>query len=55
LVNQPFGPKKQTSEQLNDVKLEKLLELLEEDTRNFPKHKLPIPFRRFSKRIFFRK
>jgi len=55
LINQPFGPKKQTFKQLNNVKLEKLLELLEEDTRNFPKHKLPIPFRRFSKRIFFRK
>ena len=55
LINQPFGPKKQTSEQLNDVKLDRLLELLDEDTRNFPKHKLPIPFRRFSKKIFFRK
>ncbi|MHA2050644.1 MAG: threonine--tRNA ligase [Promethearchaeota archaeon] len=55
LINQPFGPKKQTSEQLNNVMLDKLLELLEEDTRNFPKHKLPIPFRRFSKRIFFRR
>ncbi|MEE9378448.1 MAG: threonine--tRNA ligase [Candidatus Lokiarchaeia archaeon] len=55
LIGEPFGPKRQTSEQLNDVKLDKLLELLEEDTRNFPKYKLPIPFRKFSTRIYFRK
>ncbi|MFX1391906.1 MAG: threonine--tRNA ligase [Promethearchaeota archaeon] len=55
LIGEPFGPKKQTSEQLNDVKLDKLLEMLEDDTRNFPKYKLPIPFRKFSTRIYFRK
>jgi len=55
LIGKPFGPKKQTCEQLNDVKLDKLLELLEEETRNFPKYKLPIPFRKFSRRIYFRK
>jgi threonyl-tRNA synthetase len=55
LIGQPFGPKKQTSEQINDVKFEKILEMLEEDTRNFPKYKLPIPFRKISKRIYFRR
>ncbi|MFX1387183.1 MAG: His/Gly/Thr/Pro-type tRNA ligase C-terminal domain-containing protein, partial [Promethearchaeota archaeon] len=55
LTGEPLGPKKQTSEQINNVKFEKLLELLEEDTRNFPKYKLPKPFRKFSSRIYFRK
>ena len=55
MIGKPFGPKKQTSDQINDVKLEKLLEMLEEDIRNFPRYKLPIPFRRFSTRIYFRK
>ncbi len=54
LIGKPFGPKKQTSEQLNDVKLDILLEMLEDDTRNFPKYKLPMPFRRFSTKIYFR-
>ena len=55
LIGKPFGPKKQTSEQLNDIKLDKLLELLEEETKSFPKYKLPKPFRRFSTRVYFRK
>ncbi|MHA2394358.1 MAG: threonine--tRNA ligase, partial [Promethearchaeota archaeon] len=55
LTNKPFGPKKQTAEQFNDVKLDKLFEMLEDDTRNFPKYKLPKPFRKYSKRIYFRK
>jgi len=55
LINKPFGQKNQTSEQFNDVKLDKLLEMLEDDTKNFPKYKLPIPFRKFSTRIYFRR
>ena len=55
LIGEPYGPKKQTSEQINDIKLDKLFEMLEDDTRNFPRYKLPKPFRRFSTRIFFRK
>ena len=55
LKGEPFGPKKQTSKQINNVKLDRLLDLLEEDTRNFPKYKLPVPFRKFSTRIYFRK
>jgi threonyl-tRNA synthetase len=55
LIGNPFGPKKKTSEQFNNVKISKLLEMLEEDTRNFPKYKLPKPLRRFSTKIYFRK
>ena len=54
LINRPFGPKSQTSEQFNNVKLDKLFEMLEEDTRSFPRYKLPKPFRKFSTRIYFR-
>lgn len=55
LIGEPYGPKKQTSRQINDIKLDNLFEMLEDDTRNFPRYKLPKPFRRFSTRIFFRK
>ncbi|MFX1573474.1 MAG: threonine--tRNA ligase [Promethearchaeota archaeon] len=55
LIGKPFGPKKQTSKQVNNVSLNTLFEMLEEDTINFPKYKLPIPFRKFSTRIYFRK
>jgi len=54
LIGKPFGPKKSTVEQINDVKLSKLLELLEEDTKGFPTYKLPIPFRRMSTKVYFR-
>ncbi|HEA70694.1 hypothetical protein LCGC14_0290990 [marine sediment metagenome] len=55
LINKPFGPKMQTSEQYNDKSLETLLDMLEEDSRGFPKYKLPKPFRKYSTKIFFRK
>jgi len=55
MVSLPFGPKNQTSEQHNDLKLEELIEMIEEDTRGYPKHKLPKPFRKFSTRVLFRK
>ncbi|MFW9826017.1 MAG: threonine--tRNA ligase [Candidatus Thorarchaeota archaeon] len=55
LIGRPFGPKNQTSEQKNNIKLDKLFEFLEEDTRDFPKYKLPIPLRKFSTKIYFRK
>jgi threonyl-tRNA synthetase len=55
LIGKPFGPKKATAEQINDVKVSRLLETLEDDTRGFPKYKLPIPFRKFSTKVFFRK
>ncbi|MFX0027639.1 MAG: threonine--tRNA ligase [Candidatus Hermodarchaeota archaeon] len=55
LIGEPYDSKKQTSKQINNVKINELFEMLEEDTRNFPRYKLPKPFRRFSTRIFFRK
>lgn len=55
MIDKPIGSKKQTAKQINDVNLEKLFEMLEEDTRNFPKYKLPIPFRKFSTKIYFRR
>jgi threonyl-tRNA synthetase len=44
-----------TSEQINNVKLEKLIEMLENDTKGYPNHKLPIPFRKFSTKVYFRR
>jgi threonyl-tRNA synthetase len=54
LIGQPFGPKKSTSKQFNNLKLGELYKMLEEDTRSFPKYKLPIPFRKFSSKVYFR-
>ncbi len=55
LIGKSFGPKKKTSEQFNNIKLEEFLEMLRDDTRNFPKYKLPIPFRKYSTKVSFRK
>ena len=59
LINKSFKinkkGQKMTAEQFNNVKIEKLLEMLEDDTRDYPKYKLPIPFRRFSTKVYFRK
>ena len=55
LIGKPFGPKKSTAEQINNIKIDNLLEILEADTRGYPIHKLPIPFRKYSTKIFFRK
>jgi len=55
LIGGPIGPKKQTSENLNDIKISELIDLLNKDTKGFPKYKLPKPFRRFSTKIYFRK
>ena len=55
LIGQPFGPKKSTVEQINNIKISELLEMLEEETKTFPKYKLPVPFRKFSTKIYFRK
>ncbi|TFG29357.1 MAG: threonine--tRNA ligase [Promethearchaeota archaeon] len=54
-IGKPFGPKKSTAEQFNNIQLEEFLEILEKDTKGFPKYKLPIPFRRYSTKISFRK
>jgi threonyl-tRNA synthetase len=55
LIGKPIGPKRQTSENINDIKVSELIDILNEETKGFPKYKLPIPFRRFSTRIHFRK
>ncbi|MGV9198472.1 MAG: His/Gly/Thr/Pro-type tRNA ligase C-terminal domain-containing protein, partial [Promethearchaeia archaeon] len=44
-----------TSKNINNIKLEKLFNMLDEECRGFPKYKLPVPFRRFSTKISFRK
>ena len=50
----PKNQQKRTFEQHNNIKLELLIDMLEEDTKGYPKHKLPIPFRKFSTKIYFR-
>jgi threonyl-tRNA synthetase len=55
LVNQEFKSKKRTSQQINNIKLDELFKMLEEETRRYPKYKLPKPFRKFSTKIYFRK
>ncbi len=54
LIGGPIGPKKQTSENLNDIKISELIDMLNKDTKGFPKYKLPKPFRRFSTKVHFR-
>ncbi len=54
LINQPYGENKRTTVSYNDVKLKFLLEMLKKDTEGYPKHKLPVPFRKFSTKINFR-
>ncbi|TFG25976.1 MAG: threonine--tRNA ligase [Promethearchaeota archaeon] len=55
LIGEAFGPKKSTSKQYNNVKLSKLLDFLDQDTHSYPKYKLPVPLRRFSTKVSFRK
>ncbi len=42
------------SEQINDIKLEKLIGMINKDLEGFPRRELPLPFRYFSKKISFR-
>ncbi|MBD3193907.1 MAG: threonine--tRNA ligase [Candidatus Lokiarchaeota archaeon] len=55
LIGEKFGAKKSTSKQINNISLEDLIEMLNEDTKGFPKYKLPKPFRKFSTKVYFRK
>ena len=55
LIGKSFGPKKSTAEQVNNIQLEEFLEILDKDTKGFPKYKLPIPFRKYSMKVSFRK
>jgi len=54
LINQPYGENKRTTVSYNEVKLKFLLEMLKKDTEGYPKHKLPVPFRKFTTKINFR-
>ncbi|MBN1215835.1 MAG: threonine--tRNA ligase [Candidatus Lokiarchaeota archaeon] len=55
LIGEKLDEKKNTSEQINNIKLEQLLKMLENETKGYPIYKLPIPFRKFSTKISFRK
>lgn len=55
LINQEFVNKNQTSEQINNIKLQELFKMLDQETKDYPKYKLPKPFRRFSTKVYFRK
>ncbi|TFG08563.1 MAG: threonine--tRNA ligase [Promethearchaeota archaeon] len=54
-IGKPFGTKKATADQFNTIQIEELLEKLDADTKRFPKYKLPVPFRKFSTKVYFRK
>lgn len=54
LINQPYKPKKRTFQSFQNVDINKLIEMLKEETKDFPKHKLPIPYRKISTKISFR-
>jgi threonyl-tRNA synthetase len=43
-----------TSEQINDVKFEDFVKMIDADLDGFPRKELPIPFRILSKRVMFR-
>ncbi|TFG00666.1 MAG: threonine--tRNA ligase [Promethearchaeota archaeon] len=55
LVGQEFESKKNTSKQINGIKLKELIEMLDEETKGYPQYKLPLPFRKFSTKVYFRK
>lgn len=54
-IGEKYDNKKRTSKQINNITLKELLSMLEEDTKGFPSHKLPKPYRKFSTKISFRK
>ncbi len=54
-VINPKNQQKQTFELHNNVSLDKLFDMLSNDCDGYPRHSLPIPFRRFSTKIYFRK
>jgi threonyl-tRNA synthetase len=43
-----------TSEQINNIPLKTFIKMIEEDLDDFPRKDLPIPFRYFTKRVYFR-
>jgi threonyl-tRNA synthetase len=55
LIGQEYESKNNTSKQINGIKLEELIEMLDEETKGYPNYKLPIPFRKFSTKVYFRR
>jgi len=55
LIGEKFDSRKNTSKQINNIKLKELINMLELETKNYPKYKLPKPFRKFSTKVYFRK
>jgi threonyl-tRNA synthetase len=55
LIGQEFESKKNTSKQINGIKLEELITMLDKETKGYPNYKLPIPFRKFSSKVYFRR
>ncbi|MHA1339175.1 MAG: threonine--tRNA ligase [Promethearchaeota archaeon] len=53
LIGQPIINGKR-SEQIKNIKLQKFIKMLDKELEGFPRKKLPIPFRYYSKRIYFR-
>jgi len=53
LIGQPIINGNRT-EQIQNINLSKFIEMLEQELQGFPRRKLPIPFRYYSKRINFR-
>ncbi|MBN2153999.1 MAG: threonine--tRNA ligase [Candidatus Lokiarchaeota archaeon] len=43
-----------TSEQINNVSLDDLVAMVDKDLEGFPRRELPLPFRKFSTRVYFR-
>lgn len=55
LIGQEYESKNNTSKQINGIKLEELIEMLDEETKGYPNYKLPKPFRKFSTKVYFRR
>jgi threonyl-tRNA synthetase len=53
-IGQPLGDKKETADQINDISFDEFVKMIDKEMEGFPRHELPIPFRYYSKRIYFR-
>ncbi len=43
-----------TAEQINNISLETFIAMVDKDLEGFPRRELPLPFRKFSTRVYFR-
>jgi threonyl-tRNA synthetase len=43
-----------TAEQINNITMEAFISMVDKDLEGFPRRELPIPFRKFSTRVYFR-